>query len=256
MRPTCGACKEKSTTCTYISLPGLTRSAALRSEVSRLSTRNGSLLELYWQLRHGSASEASSLLEQIRSGRLVPEHSQIPELRPSGVAFTSPSKPPYSDVPDVSLGIRGSLSGLAAGSSGGAASMSPTYTTAPGCPLLSSALQAKKELNPSCSDSTTHSSPLLPHRFSFDDASVLWTLQANVEKIREGFAIQRMCISEIFYCHNSEDFERLLADLEGSWNALLPRSMLCEVCALAATCGQYVRDAIPPGLIDYWCGEC
>lgn len=186
----------------------------------------------------------------------MPGDSQVPESRPRGVAFTSPNKPPYSDVPDIDFGIPGSSSESAASALGGAPFDNPTYASASACPLLSSALQVKEEPNPSCLDSTVHSSPSLPHRTNFDDATVLRSLQANVEKIREGFAIQRMCISEIFYCHDNEDFERLLAGVEGSWNGLLSRPVLCEVCALAATCGQYVRDAVSPGLIDYWYGEC
>jgi hypothetical protein len=31
--------------------------------------------------------------------------------------------------------------------------------------------------------------------------------------------------------------------------------MLCEMCAVAVTSGQYVRDLIEPGVLDYWYGK-
>jgi hypothetical protein len=68
VRPVCGACVHRNSTCTFQSLPGLTRTAALKFEVAQLRMDTNNLLELYRQLRDGSAVDAWNLVEKIRSG--------------------------------------------------------------------------------------------------------------------------------------------------------------------------------------------
>lgn len=86
------------------------------------------------------------------------------------------------------------------------------------------------------------------------DTSLQISLESNYDQIREGFSVQRMCISEIFYCHDSDTVERLFERLSIRESISVPLPLLCELCALAATSGQYVRGLIAPDLLDYWYG--
>lgn len=220
----CGSCRERSEPCTWASQPGVTRSAALKSEVSRLSTRNGSLLDLCWQLKHGSASDAWTLVEQIRSGQLMPEISRPSESRRRGTVFASSSRSSRPDLPGVTLSRRKSDSDipsqLPAASSAESASISPTFTTGTSSPTLPVPDLADEGIV--AGDTQPHSSvlpavlqglePTLPRssrepslspqavrgvRLSDEESKVLQSLQANVDKIRVGLTMQRMCISEI-----------------------------------------------------------
>lgn len=92
--------------------------------------------------------------------------------------------------------------------------------------------------------------------FEYDnDRRLHNSLRSNIDKIREGFAVQRLCISEIFYCYDSEAFEGLVANLVPERELQITKATLGEVCAVAATSGQYVRDSIEPGILDYWYGK-
>jgi hypothetical protein len=64
-----------------------------------------------------------------------------------------------------------------------------------------------------------------------------------------------MCISEIFLCHESDAVENLFANLSAKKSTTISNAVLCELCAVAATSGQYVRNLIAPGLLDYWYGK-
>lgn len=94
----------------------------------------------------------------------------------------------------------------------------------------------------------------LAHCSEFD-TTLRKSLQSNSEKIRKGFAVQRMCISEIFFCHDKDAVESLFERLSLEQSIKNPRPTLCELCAVAATSGQYVRDLISADLLDYWYGK-
>jgi hypothetical protein len=72
--------------------------------------------------------------------------------------------------------------------------------------------------------------------------------------IREGFELQRAQVSEIFYCYEPKAFEELFMNLDNGPATPIASYTLCEMCAVAVTCGQFVRDLdlIEPGVLDYW----
>ncbi|KAM0713465.1 hypothetical protein Q7P37_010427 [Cladosporium fusiforme] len=234
--------------------------AALKSEVSRLNARNGSLLELYWQLKHGSSTDAWNLVEQIRSEQLVPEISTPPESK------HRTTEPTPSNANGGSCASRGTARKrkstsdvtytLATSSSEGSASVSPTVSTSeylPTSPVPSEAARDVATSHPPLSRRSSFSLSSIREEYVRDhEARLLRSLRANADKIRVSFAIQRMRISEIFYCHNCEDFERLLSSLYDPENGSCSRSVLCEICAAAATCGLYDLDTFASGLLDYW----
>lgn len=77
-------------------------------------------------------------------------------------------------------------------------------------------------------------------------------LSSNISTIREGFTILQSCNLEIRKIHDIEQFDTLFSMLSRREDAPVPRSTLCEMCAVAATSGQYVRHLLGPGLINYW----
>jgi hypothetical protein len=72
--------------------------------------------------------------------------------------------------------------------------------------------------------------------------------------VRTGFELQRSLVSELFYCYEPETFEELFMNLDSGPATPITSSMLCEMCAVAVTCGQFVRDLIEPGVLDCWYG--
>ena len=220
----------------------------LKNEVARLQSSNSSFAELYLQLKNGDASRASALLEQIRSG----EHEL--DLSRSYVHEQSDDH-----LPSPELGGRNHASNTDTLESAGSSQESPAelvidhtdaqlQTTVPSRPintdkrLISSSLLQGNTLQP------------LAQRSEYD-ALLHHSLQSNRENIQEGFAVQRMCISEVFLCHESDAVESLFMELDAKDGTVISNAALCESCAVAATSGQYVRNLIAPEVLDYWYGE-
>jgi hypothetical protein len=79
-------------------------------------------------------------------------------------------------------------------------------------------------------------------------------LSLNVAEIRQGFLDLQSWNVEIRELHDTEQFDSLFSVLyhEGAY---IPRSRLCEMCAIAATSSQFVKHLLAPGLINYWYGK-
>ena len=264
----CGACKDKDSQCTFSSLPGLTRTAALKSEVSQLKTNNGSLIELYWQLKYGSASDAHAIVEQIRS-----EERTIDVPSPTG---------------PVQMGVHRALNGRSdsiisssdtayshsrqqpASEYGMANNPENNSESCRGVPLSSLRdLKARESHSRESASAITDASAgrslsqtswtgshLAPQHRGGQYALLRQSLQSNMNIIRKGFGIQRLLASEVFYCYEPEAFDELFRNLDMDTESRIGSPMLCEMCAVAVTSGQYVRDSIEPGLLDYWYGMC
>jgi hypothetical protein len=104
-----------------------------------------------------------------------------------------------------------------------------------------------------CQDSWT-GGRFSPYHSGNNDASLRHSLQSNMIAIRKGFELQRALLSEFFYCYEPKAFEELFMNLNSDLIIPIASSMLCEMCAVAVTCGQFVRDSIEPGVLDYWYG--
>ena len=77
-------------------------------------------------------------------------------------------------------------------------------------------------------------------------------LSLNIADVRQGFLVLRSWNVEIRKTHDTEQFDSLFSVLYYEEGAYVPRSRLCEMCAIAAVCGQFERHLLAPGLINYW----
>lgn len=80
-------------------------------------------------------------------------------------------------------------------------------------------------------------------------------LSSNIVTVREGFTIMHSWNLEIRKVHDAERFDALFSVLSSRESTPIPRSRLCEMCAVAATSSQYVSHLLAPGLINYWYGK-
>jgi len=218
----------------------------LKNEVARLQSSNSSFAELYWQLKNGDASRASALLEQIRSG------GHELDLSRSDVHEQSDDHPPSPEPAG-----RHQASNTDTLESAGSSQESPAELS-----IDNTDAQLQTSARPISTDNRLLSSSLLEGntlqslaRRSEYDALLHHSLQSNREIIKEGFAVQRMCISEVFSCHESNAVESLFVELDAKDGNVISNTALCELCAVAATSGQYVRNLIVPEVLDYWYGE-
>ena len=262
VRPTCGACLHRNSTCRFQSLPGLTRTAALKSEVAQLRTNSSNLLELYRQLRDGSAVDAWNLVEKIRSGEVpidIPPSADVGQgnicrapFRPSGLVEALD--------PAVSQRVRRMSQPAIASSQG--TSLKSRHTKR--C-----AVSQRNHTKVNGRDAMTEAQypaingridEPLPyktfgqdiHREQDSHVSLQISLQRNLDKIQEGFHMQQSCISEIFFCHSEETFGSLMSCLKQECDDPPTSSMLCEICAVATIAGQYVQGSLRPDLLDLW----
>jgi hypothetical protein len=220
----------------------------LKNEVARLQSSNSSFAELYWQLTNGDASRASALLEQIRSG----EHEL--DLSRSDVHEQSDDHPPSPEPAGGHQPSNTDTLESAGSSQESPADLSIDHTDAQ--------LQTTVPSRPINTDNRLLSSSLLQKnaiqslaRRSEYDALLHHSLQSNRENIQEGFAVQRMCISEVFLCHESDAVESLFMELDAKDGTVISNAALCELCAVAAISGQYVRNLIASEVLDYWYGK-
>lgn len=263
----CGACVHRGSLCTFQSLPGLTRTAALKSEVAQLRTNSSNLLELYRQLRDGSAAEAWNLVEKIRSGQVpidVPPNANVAQRR---ISETTPRPTGLVDALDIAT-TRSSkrMPQPSIASSQGAVQISHFAKRSTVSQRSSSKVKHRDtrtqthhpvmERNDDQAPSyqlfgqANLSAPV--HQVKDCDVSLRLSLLANLDKIHEGFQVQQSCISEIFLCHSEETFEMLMSCLEQDCVDPPKSSILCEICAVAVIAGQYVQDSLLPAVLEQW----
>jgi len=269
VRPICGACTNReSTTCTFQSPSGLTRTAALKSEVAQLRTNSSNLLELYRQLRDGSAVDAWNLVEKIRSGEVPID---VPPSADAGQRTISSISPRPSGLvealdPAISRHSR-RMSQPAMTSSQGTSSTSHVakryaasqrnHTKANGRDATIKAQysaigQRTDEPLPYQTFGQAEVSTPIHGEEDRDVLSLHLSLRENLDKIQEGFHMQQSCISEIFFCHSKETIESLMSCLMQDSANPPNSSILCEICAVATIAGQYVQNSLRPGLLDQW----
>lgn len=267
VRPVCGACAQRDSTCAFQSLPGLTRTAALKSEVAQLRTNTSNLLELYRQLRDGSAVDAWNLVEKIRSGEVSIDVPRSADVGHGSICRTSPRPTGLVEAlnPAISRQSRRmSLPRMA----------SPQGTSSKSHVAKRNAVSRRHFPKANGRGAATEAhhhivhqkieEPLLDemsgqaevstaiHGEEDGDVILRLSLRENLDKIQEGFHMQQSCISEIFFCHNKETFESLMSCLNQDCADPPTRSLLCEICAVATIAGQYVQDSLRPGVLDQW----
>jgi hypothetical protein len=79
-------------------------------------------------------------------------------------------------------------------------------------------------------------------------------LSLNSAEIQQGFLDLQSWNVEIRELHDTEQFDSLFSVFYHQ-DVYVPRSRLCEMCAVVATSGQFVRHLLALGLINYWYGK-
>lgn len=267
VRPTCGACLHRNSTCRFQSLPGLTRTAALKSEVAQLRTNSSNLIELYRQLRDGSAVDAWNLVEKIRSGEVPIDIPPSADVGQGNICRAPPRPSGLVEALDPAISQHARRKSQPAIASPQGTSLKHHITKR--C-----ALSQRNHTKVNGQDSVTEvqypaingriDEPLpyktfgqaevsaSIHREQDSHVSLQISLQENLDKIQEGFHMQQSCISEIFSCHSEETFGSLMSCLKQECDDPPTSSMLCEICAVATIAGQYVQESLRPGLLDQW----
>jgi hypothetical protein len=250
----------------YSSNPGMSRLVALKSEHKQLKLNYGNLVELYTRLKHGSTSEVSAIIERIKSRDEILDMSEHKDrLVLSG------------DCPPLTIDITGSANDV------GHAALSERETS----PALGQTLGFTSSfqytslyadsIEPALSngrigypisppttrlDATlyrtigTSAKRQVAVGFSPEYESLLTgLLSSNFAKLRQGFMVLQSRNCESRKVHNTEQFDFLFSFLSRGEDTTTPRSTLCEICALAATSGQYVSHLLAPGLVNYWYGK-
>jgi hypothetical protein len=249
----------------------MSRLVALKSEHKQLELSHANLVELYGRLKHGSTSEVSAIIEQIKSrdeildmsehkGRLV-QSGDCPPLTADATGSVdddgkSNDGPAALSERETSLALDQTLGFT-----------SPYQCTSLYTDSIESALSNGHDGYPSYPSTTRPDTTLcrtigtiakrqVAVGFSPEYESLLTgLLSSNIAKVRQGFMVLQSWNCEIRKVHDTEQFDFLFSFLSRGEDTNIPRSILCEICALAATSGQYVRDLLAPGLINYWYGK-
>jgi hypothetical protein len=257
--------------CVYNSNPGMSRLVALKSEHKRLKSSHDNLMQLYRRLKQGSASEVSALIKQIKlSDEILDISEHEGRLGQSQGCVQLAAHPP---------GLVGQSAKLHSGSSAlseretslALGLTSESISSSPYAPRYADTLAL-----PSIhyDDGYLGDPPTTKWHGTFRRASYTNTelenavcsslgyepllrglLWSNIAEIRQGFLILRSWNIEVREIHNTEQFESLFSVLCHEEDAYIPRSRLCEMCAVAATSGQYVKHLLAVGLINYWYGK-
>jgi hypothetical protein len=267
----CGPCRNRSVQCVYSSDPGMSRLVALKSEHKQLKSSHDNLMQLYRRLKQGSASEVSAIIEQIKlsdeildmsehEGRL-PKLGNCVQLAASPPGLVDQSAKLHTGYSALSERKISSTLGLAPEPTS-SLPCAPRYTDTNGSP--------SSHYNDFClGDSPTTKWHATFRRAFYTNAeheSALCSsleyepllrglLSSNIAEIRQGFLVLRSWNIEVREVHSIEQFDSLFSVLCQKEDAYIPRSRLCEMCAVAATSGQYVRHLLAPGLINYWYGK-
>jgi hypothetical protein len=230
--------------------------------------------ELLLQLKHGSASDVGRVLERVRTDESLFDTVSSQLIQDQEVAGVEDPQP--LSIADPTLFSR-ALAGrykrqCSARGDSATSEENPPYPnpgsftfTAPPPKICPSVLPVK--IN--CMDwpvaldwrSDQYSSPdrrtnetSSTHMLGLD-VPLHQSLHKNLASIRRGFLLQQSCLSNIFHCHDIEAFDNLFEPFKDDNSTIASPSRVCEVCAVAATSGQYVRELLPSGLLDYWYGK-
>jgi hypothetical protein len=249
----------------------MSRLVALKSEHTQLKSSYDNLMRLYRRLKQGSALEVSSIIEEIKSSDEILDMS-------AHKARISPSLN-CAQLATDRLGLKHQNEF----SQPGSLELMKRETSA--------TLDRKPKSTPSysCTSRNADSTgvPLRIHDNSYqnDSRTINWhttfrhvaytnsenesimgfsvgyepllkgLLRCNLDRIRLGFTMLRSWNIGSRDIHGIEEFDHLFSVLYYEGHKTISRSRLCEMCAIAAISGQYVRQLLAPGLINYWYGK-
>jgi hypothetical protein len=249
----------------------MSRLVALKYEHKRLKSSHDNLMQLYRRLKQGSASEVSAIIEQIKlsdeildisehEGRL-PQSVDCVQLAASPPGLVDQSAKFHTGSPASSERETSLALGLTLESTS-SSSCAPRYADTIGVP--------SSHYDDGClGDPPTTKWHATFHRAFYTNADhenavcsslgyeplLRGLLLSNIAGIRQGFLVLRSWNIEVREVRSIEEFDSLFSVLCHKEDAYIPRSRLCEMCAVAATSGWYVRHLLVPGLINYWYGK-
>jgi hypothetical protein len=269
--PRCGPCRNRAAQCVYSSNPGTSRLVALKLEHKQLKLSYDNLMQLYRRLKQGSASEVSAIVERIKSSDEIPGMSEqdgmLPQFQDSAqLAANEPGlmgqDTKCHTVPSAFLERETTVALEQTPEPTSSNLCASRYADSPelpssnhdiGCLGYPPTTTQRATYRYAMSTNTEHQSTI---GFSLEYEPLLWgLLSSNIAEIRQGFLVLRSWNIEVREIHNTEEFDSLFSVLCHKDDTYIPQSRLCEMCAVAATSGQFVRHLLAPGLINYWYGE-
>jgi hypothetical protein len=237
----------------------MSRLVALKSEHKQLKLSHANLVELYGRLKHRSTSEVSAIIEQIKS------RDEMLAMSPPLTADATGSVDGDGKSNDGPAALSERKTSLALDQTLGFTSSYQCTSSYTGS--IESALSNGHDGYPSNPPTTRPDTTLcrtigtIARRqvavgFSPEYESLLTgLLSSNIAKVWQGFMVLQSWNCEIRKVHDIEQLDFLFSFLSREEDTTIPRSILCEICALTAISGQYVRDLLAPGLINYWYGK-
>jgi hypothetical protein len=255
----------------YNSHPGMSRLVALKSEHKRLKSSHDNLMRLYRRLKQGSALEVSAIVGKIKTSDEILDMSAhkariSPSLNCAQLANDRPGSMHQNEISQA-----GSLE-LMRRETSVISDQTPKSTSSYLCTSRnadSTGLPLGIHDNGYHNDSRTinwratfrhvaytNSENESAMGFSVGYEPLLkGLLSCNLDRIRLGFTILRSWSIGSRNIHGIEEFDHLFSVLYYEGHKTISRSRLCEMCAIAAISGQYVRQLLAPGLINYWYGK-
>jgi hypothetical protein len=249
----------------------MSRLVALKTEHKQLKSSHENLMQLYRQLKQGSASEVSTIIELIKSSDEIPDMSEHEGRLPRSLdtAHLIADEPGLVDQNAKShAGCSTSLER----DTPSALDLTPESTSFVPCASRyaePTGLPSRNYDNDCLGDPPVTKPHAIPCRTFYTNAEhesavgfsleyeplLRGLLSSNIAEIRQGFLVLRSWNVDIRKIHDTEQFDSLFSVLCHEEGAYVPRSRLCEICAVAATSGQFERHLLPPGLINYWYGK-
>jgi hypothetical protein len=247
--PLCSPCRNRSVQCVYSSNPGISRLVALKSEHKQLTSSHDNLMQLYRRLKQGSASEVSAIIKQIKLSDEILDISvhegRLPQSQ--GCVQLAAHQP---ELVGQSVKLHSGSSALS--ERGISLALNPTSESTSSSPYAPRHAEVIALPSSHYDDGYLGDPPTTKWHATFRRA---FYTNVELENAVCSSLILRSWNIEVREIHNTEQFESLFSFLCHKENACIPRSRLCEMCAVAATSGQYVKHLLAVGLINYWYGK-
>lgn len=249
----------------------MSRLVALKTEHKQLKSSHDNLMQLYRRLKQGNASEVSAIIELIKSsdeildmsehvGRLPQylDSAQLAADEPGLVDHNAKSHAGcYASLERDTSSVLGrtpeTTSSFPCAPRHVDSTGSPSRTYGNGC--LGDPPMTERHAT-TCRAFYTNADHESAAGFSLEYEPLLrGLLSSNIAEVRQGFLALRSWNVAIRKIHDTEQFDSLFSVLCHEEDAYISRSRLCEMCAVAAASGQFVRHLLAPGLTNYWYGK-
>lgn len=228
--------------CLYKSAPNRSRMASLKLAHEQLKGDLVSLLEMHQQLRSGSKTEVSDLLERIRSGPKlnidVDEYDASVQAGPENVPPISPTTETVVGSSSLGDSVRQITSTESPSNDVDAIAHNASIDV-----VLDEDPSTSREKEPSQADE-----PTVQHSIERNIRNVL---HSQLPGLRSGFSSFRKCTSMIFFAYTEDEFDNLVANTINEQDLGPSRAALCELCGIGAIASRYDREQLSPDFGDY-----